>query len=208
MNLYSIIYNIYPILHYPPLILSRSLRSLANKQTSPIFDCVTPVSVSLATLARQLGYSLHAFRIFYTHPQLLGYSLHAFRIFYTHPQLLGYSLHAFRIFYTHPQLLGYSLHAFRIFYTHPQLLGYSLHAFRIFYTHPQLLGYSVHVFYTHSQLRYYQDIHCTLWGHSQNSCRDGRGRSWVSVNVLGNCGQLLHSQLPHWFHVSELNIQN
>ncbi len=24
-----------------------------NKQTSPIFDCVTPVSVSLATLARQ-----------------------------------------------------------------------------------------------------------------------------------------------------------
>ncbi len=25
-----------------------------NKQTSPIFDCVTPVSVSLATLARQL----------------------------------------------------------------------------------------------------------------------------------------------------------
>ncbi len=26
-----------------------------NKQTSPIFNCVTPVSVSLATLARQLG---------------------------------------------------------------------------------------------------------------------------------------------------------
>ncbi len=26
-----------------------------NKLTSPIFDCVTPVSVSLATLARQLG---------------------------------------------------------------------------------------------------------------------------------------------------------
>ncbi len=26
-----------------------------NKQTSPIFDCVTPVSVSLATLARQLS---------------------------------------------------------------------------------------------------------------------------------------------------------
>ncbi len=25
-----------------------------NKQTSPIFNCVTPVSVSLATLARQL----------------------------------------------------------------------------------------------------------------------------------------------------------
>ncbi len=25
-----------------------------NKQTSPIFDCVTPVSVSLATLARQI----------------------------------------------------------------------------------------------------------------------------------------------------------
>ncbi len=47
-------YNIYPILHYPPLILSRSLRSLANKQTSPIFDCATPVSVSLATLARQI----------------------------------------------------------------------------------------------------------------------------------------------------------
>ncbi len=48
--------SIYPILHYPPLILSRSLRSLANKQTSPIFNCVTPVSVSLATLARQSGY--------------------------------------------------------------------------------------------------------------------------------------------------------
>ncbi len=26
-----------------------------NKQTSPIFNCVTPVSVSLATLARQLA---------------------------------------------------------------------------------------------------------------------------------------------------------
>ncbi len=26
-----------------------------NKQTSPIFNCVTPVSVSLATLARQLN---------------------------------------------------------------------------------------------------------------------------------------------------------
>ncbi len=25
-----------------------------NKQTSPIFDCIAPVSVSLATLARQL----------------------------------------------------------------------------------------------------------------------------------------------------------
>ncbi len=48
-------YNIYPILYYPPLILSRSLRSLA-KQTSPIFNCVTPVSVSLATLARQLSH--------------------------------------------------------------------------------------------------------------------------------------------------------
>ncbi len=44
----SYTYNIYPILHYPPLILSRSLRSLADKQTSPIFNCVTPVSVSLA----------------------------------------------------------------------------------------------------------------------------------------------------------------
>ncbi len=29
-----------------------------NKQTSPIFDCVTPVSVSLATLARQLKFRL------------------------------------------------------------------------------------------------------------------------------------------------------
>ncbi len=28
--------------------------SLANKQTSPIFNCVTPVSFSLATLAHQL----------------------------------------------------------------------------------------------------------------------------------------------------------
>ncbi len=37
-----------------PLLVSRSLRSLANKLTSPIFDCVTPVSVSLAKLARQL----------------------------------------------------------------------------------------------------------------------------------------------------------
>ncbi len=27
-----------------------------SKQTSPIFNCVTPVSVSLATLARQLVY--------------------------------------------------------------------------------------------------------------------------------------------------------
>ncbi len=27
-----------------------------NKQTSPIFNCVTPVSVLLATLARQLEY--------------------------------------------------------------------------------------------------------------------------------------------------------
>ncbi len=34
--------------------MSHSLRSLANKQTSPIFNCVTPVSVSLATHARQL----------------------------------------------------------------------------------------------------------------------------------------------------------
>ena len=29
-----------------------------NKQTSPIFNCVTPVSVSLATLARQLSFQL------------------------------------------------------------------------------------------------------------------------------------------------------
>ncbi len=30
------------------------VRPYINKQTSPIFNCVTPVSVSLATLARQL----------------------------------------------------------------------------------------------------------------------------------------------------------
>ncbi len=30
-HIYIPTYNIYPILHYPPLILSHSLRSLANK---------------------------------------------------------------------------------------------------------------------------------------------------------------------------------
>ncbi len=38
-----------------PLRVSRSLPLLANKQTSPIFNCVTrPVSVSLTSLARLL----------------------------------------------------------------------------------------------------------------------------------------------------------
>ncbi len=37
-----------------------------NKQTSPIFDCVTPVSVSLATLARQI--KTNTFTMNYTLP--------------------------------------------------------------------------------------------------------------------------------------------
>ena len=44
--------HIYLILHCPPLILSHSLRSLANKQISPI-SIVTPESVSLTSLAHQ-----------------------------------------------------------------------------------------------------------------------------------------------------------
>ncbi len=46
IHIYIYTYNIYPILHYPPLILSRSLRSLANKH--PRFSIVTLLSVSLA----------------------------------------------------------------------------------------------------------------------------------------------------------------
>ncbi len=42
-----------PFFSFLPLYLARYARSPINKQTSPIFDCVTPVSVSLATLARQ-----------------------------------------------------------------------------------------------------------------------------------------------------------
>ncbi len=49
-----------------------------SKQTSPIFNCVTPVSVSLATLARQLyttlyhaGKKLHAYiHVTHTYPTI------------------------------------------------------------------------------------------------------------------------------------------
>ncbi len=37
-----------------PFVLKHTTSIIINKQTSPIFNCVTPVSFSLATLARQL----------------------------------------------------------------------------------------------------------------------------------------------------------
>ncbi len=36
-----------------------------NKQTSPIFNCVTPVSVSLATLARQIYFRMTKSKLYF-----------------------------------------------------------------------------------------------------------------------------------------------
>ncbi len=41
---------------YERVKVQNDIRTSKHKQTSPIFNCVTPVSVSLATLARQIFY--------------------------------------------------------------------------------------------------------------------------------------------------------